>query len=359
MRSVLVTVVALVFLAGSLAGPRPSAACPVCITLPEYSLADRILSARVIVLAAPALDNPFSYSPVSILKGTAKQLSALPEIPFLVDSVTRSAFRTDPGRRVLIIYGAGYPDKAGRSLSMGWIKGFLMTPERANFVEAIRHQGASWAFGKTDDPSRVAFFGSYLGHEDALLRNAALIEFHRAPYAMVRQLRDQGSSAALLQELRSVNRLAYAPAVIRLLGLQSDPAAKAAVRTRYQQALASGDTNLYDWALAGIEVDGAAAITAIEASLKQQSLSQDMKRDLVRALTDAGTARSEFQTQILDIFKRELQQNSPLAVWIALAAKSWETDILNSELRSILSTEQLEPAAQFLIENTLVQFEQN
>ncbi len=353
MRSALLTVSVLAFLTGGVVAPRPSLACPVCITLPEYSLADRILSARVIVLAAPTPENPFRYSPVSILKGTPKQVSALPDIPYLVDSVTRSAVRVDPNRTVLMIYGDGLRDRAGRSLSTGWSKGFLMTPERADFVSEIREQGRAWAFGQSADPARVSFFGNFLGHEDAVLRNAALIEFHRAPYEIVRQLRVPHPISPLLQELNDRNRLAYAPAVIRLLGLQSGPEAAQAVRTRYRTALRVGDLNLYDWALAGIEVDGSEAIEAIGGALTQSNHALEAKRDLVQALTDGGTARFEHQAQILRIFERELEKDASLAVWIALAAKSWETDVLNSRFRSILISEELEPAAQFLVENTL------
>ncbi|MCG7520994.1 hypothetical protein [Ruegeria sp. Ofav3-42] len=347
----MIAVLALSF--GSGLAPGPALACGVCVALPEYSLADRLLSARVIVLAAPAQDNPFKYTSVSVLKGTPEQVTALPEIPFLVDSVTRSAFRADPDRTVLMIYGAGYRDKAGRSLSNGWSKGFLMTAERAQFVETLRAQGEGWASGATDRAARVDYFDDYLTHEDRMLRNAALIEIHRAPYTLVSHLTDAMPTEQLLQEMRNPNRLAYAPTYIRLLGLRSDTKAKEFVRQRYQRVVRNGGLNLYDWGLAGIEVDGALAVSGIEKALAQADRPAEEKQILIRVLAESGTAHPELQPQILDIYKRELENGSALAIWIALAVKAWNTTVLNPAFEAVLTSEAVDPATLFLIRITL------
>ncbi|WP_425081391.1 hypothetical protein [Ruegeria arenilitoris] len=345
--------VGFVFAVASMAAPRVSNACSVCTTLPEYSLADRILSARVIVLAAPSPTNPFKYASVSVLKGAPAQLETLPDIPFLVDSVTRSAFRVDPERVVLMIYGSGSVDKSGRSFASAWSKGFLMTQERAAFLEAVRFQGKHWIVGKTANPARVTFFSQYLTHEDRLLRNAALAEVHRAPYPTARQVRDVVTTASLLQELRDVNRLAYAPAVIRLLGMQSDPAAQAFVRQRYQPALRAGDRNIADWALAGIEVDGADAVEAIGQALAQANWSPEDKQKLIQVLAVGGSTWPELQEQILEIYKLELERSAELAGWIALSVRTWETDELTASFKQVLAREDLDAAVLFLVQNAL------
>lgn len=353
MRRVLHMIAVLALSFGSRLAPGPALACGVCVSLPEYSLADRILSARVIVLAAPAPDNPFKFTHVSVLKGTPEQVAALPEIPFLVDSVTRSAFRADPDRTVLMVYGAGYRDKAGRSLSNEWSKGFLMTAERARFVETLRSQGEGWAIGATGGAARVDYFDDYLAHEDRLLRNAALIEIHRAPYTLVSHLSDALPTEQLLQEMRDPNRLAYAPAYIRLLGLRSDSRAKEFVSQRYQRVVRNGGLNLYDWGLAGIEVDGALAVTEIAKALEQPDRLAEEKQVLVRVLADSGTAHPELQPQILNIYKRQLENGGAFAIWIARAVKAWNTTALNPAFEAVLTSESVDPATLFVIRTTL------
>lgn len=331
-------------------GSRPAQACGVCVELPEYSLADQILSARVIVLAAPSPDNPFRFTPVSIVKGTPEQVEALPEIPFLVDSVARSAFRVNPNRTVLMIYGAGYRDKAGRGLSSGWIKGFLMTPDRTQFLETLRAKGQGWVSGAPDRAAQVAFFSDYLTHEDRMLRNAALIEIHRAPYRLVTHLADAVPTAQLLQDLRNPNRLAYAPVLIRLLGLQSDPKANERVRLGYQSALRDRPLNLYDWGLAGIAVDRDQAILEIEKSLLRPDRTDEEKRNLIRSLVDGGTAYPETRPLILDVFKRQLDQDNSLAIWIALAVRPWDTSALIPTFEAVMAQDNLDPATLFFLQ---------
>ncbi|MBO9445739.1 hypothetical protein [Ruegeria sp. R14_0] len=349
MRQILHMIAVLALCLAFASVPRAAFACGVCVELPEYSLADRILSARVLVLAAPSPENPFRFVPVSTLKGTSEQIEALPKIPFLVDSVTRSAFRADPNRAVLMIYGSGYRDKAGRGGSSSWTKAFLMTSQRAQFLDALRVMGKDWS----DKKARVAFFSPYLTHEDRLLRNAALIELHRAPYHFVAHLTDVVPPAQLLQEMRNPNRLAYAPAFIRLLGLQSDPQAKDRVRLRYQDALRSGTLNLYDWALAGIEVDRTVAVSRIESALARPDRSPDERRLLIRSLADGGTAHPELQPEILNVYKRQLEADNTLAIWIALAVKPWGTDVLTPAFEGLMASDALDPAAEFLIRATL------
>ena len=43
-----------------------------------------------------------------------------------------------------MIYGPGSRDKAGRAFDQSWTKGFLMTPQRADFVAEVQAQGQGW-----------------------------------------------------------------------------------------------------------------------------------------------------------------------------------------------------------------------
>ncbi|WP_170610545.1 hypothetical protein [Ruegeria arenilitoris] len=341
-----------IVLVGFLA-PRPSLACGVCVTLPEYSLADRILSSRVIVLAAPSPDNPFKFVPVKVLKGTSDQLARAPEIPFLVDSSTRAAFRADPNRRVLMIYGSSLLDKTGRGLSAEWSKAFLVTPERAEFLSQVRSSGQSWGIGQSDSRDRIEFFTHFLEHHDRVLRDTALLEIHRAPYPIVRELGITVSTDVLRQDLRTVGRYAYAPAAIRLLGLQKDSQAREFVRSQYSSSLKTGGLSLREWAVAGIEADGSKAVAQIGNAIAENYGTQDDLKALIRALADAGAVAPEHREQISEVFKQTLEDDPASVVWIAAAVNVWEDDTLNSTFEALLASDETPPAAQFLIRNLL------
>lgn len=349
MPRMLKTILVLALMAVPAWPQRPALACTVCLALPENSLADRLLSASVIVLAAPAPDDPFRYAPVGLLKGSWDEVADLPQIPFLVDSSTRNALRADPDRVVLMIYGPGSRDKAGRAFDQSWTKGFLMTPQRADFVAEVQAQGQGWRLDGSRSAERAAFFAAYLNSGDRLLRNTALIELHRAPYAAVRDLRDAAATPDLLRDLRSLNRVAYAPATIRLLGLQSDPAAAEAVRAVYPKAVATGGFNLREWALAGIEIDGDQALNTIQKALTASPLSPKDRRAIIAALVDGGDAMPEHRGKILDIFAGEIAHDQNTAGQIALATRDWGDDTLAPALRALLADPQIDPATAFAI----------
>jgi len=331
----------------------PARACTVCVTLPEHSLADRLMMAQFVVLAAPTKDNPFRYVPVEVLKGNSKDLAVLPEIPFLVDSATRAAVRADPDRSVLMMYGPNSRDRAGRALMHGWTKGFLMTPARNDFVALVLAQGPGWNTGGATSAERVAFFAGFLQDDDRLLRNTALIELHRAPYDIVRGHRDSASTRQLLHDLRNLNRIAYAPPSIRMLGLQSDDAALAAVRSVYPGALQTGGLNLRDWALAAIEVDGAVALVAIAQSLRSPVAASEDARALVRALVDAGNALPAHRAAIVAIFAEVLETDTGNAARIAVAVRDWGDESLVPRLRKLLFDPETDPATAFALRATL------
>ncbi|NOE24854.1 hypothetical protein [Ruegeria sp. HKCCD6157] len=328
---------------------RPLQACSVCVTLPEASSADHIISADIIVLAGPTPDNPFRFSPVHILRGTEQKISTLPEIPFLIDSKTRAAFRSNPEKTVLFTYGATDKDGAGRSISRSWKRLFMMTPDRSRFVEDLTAVGGSWAYGDNDGSERVMFFAGYLSHEDHVLRNIAMVEIYRAPYEFVHPLRNTVPTEQLLQEFRSLNRISYIPVAVRLLGLQSDEQAASVVRSRFEQVLKSNGQNLYEWALAGIEIDGALAVTAIERALQRPGWLLPEKQSLIRALTEGGTVLPELRAQIIGIFSSELEKDRNLAPRIAVAMRNWGETALNHQFQALIVRGEIDPATQFVL----------
>ncbi|WP_299899451.1 hypothetical protein [uncultured Ruegeria sp.] len=332
---------------------RPVEACSICLTLPEFTLADRILSANVVILARPAFDNAFKYQPVTIIKGTQGKLSSLPDIPFLIDSATRAAFRSDTEARVLLIYGTDDIDAAGRGFSRSWKKVFRITPERARFLDALQTNGQNWILGETKDIERVTFFGSFLTHSDRILRDTAMVEISRAPYELVRAAGLAVPTEQLLQEVQTLQRFNYAPVSIRLLGLQSDATAVSIVRSRYKARLQNGGVHLEEWALAGIEADSSEALARIEAALTQATLSFDEKSSLIRALSDAGTSMPEHRAKILEIYGRVLDRDTSLAAQTAIAVRYWDFSPLQHRFDALLSAGNIDPATRFAIQTVL------
>ena len=284
-------------------GLRPALACQVCIALPEASLADYLITADVVVIAGPAQDDPFKFAPRQIVKGKSDNLDRFPEIPFLVDSTTRAAFRADPEMTVLLTYGTVAKDDAGRGLSRKWTRIFTLTPEREKFLDALWTEAELWQDRATASDARVAFFSRYLSHEDRVLKDTALIEIDRAPYSGIQLLRNTVAADELLREFDSLARIIFVPVAIRLLGLQDeDEKARQIVRSRYPRSVLQSSGYAYDWALAGISFDGPDAVIVIDAALGSANLGKEHKRSLIRALADSGTVSPALRDQIIRIF---------------------------------------------------------
>ncbi len=334
--------------------PHSARACPVCVTLPNASLADHLIGAEIIVLAAPSAKNPFSFAPVKLIKGTQQRLDRAPEIPFLIDSTTRAAFRTDPQMRILFTYGAVEKDGAGRSFSRSWKRIFTLTPEREKFLESLETAAKIWQPYDVNSPERAAFFIHHITSDDPVLRDTALIEMDRAPYSVVHSLRPRVPKDQLLNEFRNIYRISFVPVSIRLLGLQTgDAEAVSVVRSRYPRALRSSGGYAYEWALAGIEVDRSHAVEAIDNALKMKNRNLESKRDLIRALADGGTALPSLRGQIVEVFSTELNSSGDLALDIAIAARNWNFAELDDQLLAILENEDTDPVTRFVIETNI------
>lgn len=338
-----------------LTAPRVLHACTVCVELPKASIADHVLAAEVIVLAGPTSGNPFKFSIRRVLKGSDDRLKEIPEIPFLVDSVTRRAFRSDPTNTVLFTYGATRTDRAGRSFSRGWKRIFTMTPERKEFIGKLRSVGQLWTYGETDSSDRISFFSDYLWHSDHVLHSTALVEIGRAPYDLVRPIGDRVSTNQILEELNRLDRFVYRPTVIRLLGLQSDTHARSIVRQRYIKALNNGGLNAFEWALAGIEADGALAIKSIDLVLQGNQMTDDDKWAFVRALTEAGSSQPRFRGEIIAILLTVLERDRTLAARIAFATRNWGKTPLHQQFKAIADHELTDPATEFVLNMVLDQ----
>lgn len=329
--------------------PHVLHACAVCTELPETTISDQILAAEIVVLAGPSQENPFEYSTRRIFKGNNEELRNAPNIPFLIDSVTRRAFRADPTATVLLTYGPEINDKTGRDFSRAWRRIFVMNSDRSEFLEKLQSNSELWHLGETDNTARVLFFSDYLWHRDQALHDLAMVEIGRSDYAPSRPIGGRVSTSQILDELNNLNRFVYWPVAIRLLGLQNDPQARSIVRSRFAKALKSGGLHLHEWARAGIEADGVYAINEIGLALKGPRKTLDDRKALVRALSDAGSSQTQFQDEIVKVFADVLDGDPELTLQVAVATRNWGKTALHKKFEALVAMEETDPATLFFL----------
>ena len=346
------TIAAFICMLG-LAAPLAVHACVVCAELPEASIADQILAAEVVVFAGSAPENPFEYSTRRVFKGSDEKLSNAPNIPFLVDSVTRRVFQADPTTTVLLTYGPEFNDKAGRNFSRTWRRIFVMNSERSEFLEKLQTNSGLWRLGETNNAGRVSFFSDYLWHPDQVLHDIAMVEIGRTDYALLRPVGSRVSTSQIMEELNDLNRLAYWPVAIRLLGLQTDPQARSIVRSRFAKSLRSGGLHSHEWALAGIEAGRLHAINAIGLALKDRKKTWDDKKALVRALSDAGSSLTQLQDDIIEVFASVLDRDPELTLQIAVATQNWGETALHQKFKALVAHGETDPATLFVLNMVL------
>jgi hypothetical protein len=243
MRRTALLAAALVLLAG------PAAACLVCITLPERTLADRVIEAETVVLARPDPVRPFAFAPVAALKGDAAE----PPIPGLVDSATRRRLAADPDAAVLFARDAD-----------GWSRLADATPQLRATVETILAAAPAWE-AETELAARFAFFAARHDHPDAGVRTLALAEISRAPYALIRTMTPRLGRAEVVRLMRDPKMAEWAPIHILFLGLSDAPEDHAFVRRGFDATSRSGGLHLAAWATALAEIDGPPAIDRLRA----------------------------------------------------------------------------------------------
>lgn len=325
-------------------------ACSVCLSLPEQTAIDKLLNARVVVLARPQAQDSYRYTIKQRLFAAPNPPQSLPEIPHLIDNNTRSLLLENPENTVLFAYaeprGSVLPRRSGQKPGANqWQRLFVLTPTRRAFVEQLWQAAQDWP----ESGQRGAFFAAYLSHEDHLLSDLALSELDRLPYAQLRQITAPIPTQRLAWNLRRMNRLAYVSVSLRLIGLSDDTEMRARLKETYPLALQRERLNLYAWALAGIELDRAAALPRIEARLMDPASTAEHRRDLLRALSDAGEAFPTLRTRMIPVFSNTLSTQRDTLAQIALTMTTWQERSLDDQFQIALSQGPLDPAARYML----------
>jgi len=255
----------------------PAAACTICIALPEDTLTDRVWEARTVALARPDPSGPFGYRIGEILAGEAP-----PPVDLLVNSAERHRMASDPQRVALLLHG---PE--------GWRIGGHGGPDLAHLARHMLAREHDWS-DEADDPDRVAAFAALHAHPDPTIRRLALSELARARYGRLRGIEVALPVDWIAGRIAELSWYGWRPVLVQLLGLHSDPAARALVRARTFEVTADARA---PWLVALVEVDGAAGIDRILAARPDKDAARaaaqalaahaDPEHELASALSEA------------------------------------------------------------------------
>jgi hypothetical protein len=222
-------------------GTTPASACLACISMPEESLADKIIAADAVALLRPDPDDPFRFSAVEMLKGDPVQA----EIPFLVSRSRSSDFALDPNGALVATW----------TVAGGWaIHDFGGHGLRLALVDLLAQD--------LDAPTaRLDAFGPLLHHPESAVTRMAMIELATLPYDVLRGTDSRVTRQAVAAMLADPKWLEWAPVMVVLLGLSDAPEDVTFVR-RAITLLAASDRTLHlaPFATALIEMDGQAGI---------------------------------------------------------------------------------------------------
>ncbi|HMQ92297.1 MAG TPA: hypothetical protein PKA33_00300 [Amaricoccus sp.] len=315
----------------------PAAACLACITLPERTIADRLIEADVVALAREDPRRPFTYAPVRLLRG-----NSAPPIPLLVDSATRRRLEAAPSDAVLMAHS---PEE-------GWMALAYAGPPVRRMAEAILAAATAWELD--DGTARFAFFAERHDHPDPTIRQLALTELSAAPYSLIRTLRPRVSGDEIRQVLRDPMRTAWAPIHILFLGLSEDARDRRLVRNAVATAARHGiRSNLAAWATAYGEVDGLLAIARLRALyVDQKPRDPEALREIVIAFSTLAQGGDPALRPGIDAAFRSLAASGPPALAAEAArALTWAQDWSQVEtFADLLASGTLsDPAAAFVI----------
>lgn len=178
-------------LAGGLFAPAVARACPFC-NAQTKTLGEEIDSSDAVVIA-------------KLVKGPSKEAIAAAnadaEATFEIAQVLKGADILAKTRQIRVLYFGQQPTGT-QFLIFGidpkkvqWATPNALSPRAVKYVSQLAKLPKKGA-------DRLAFFQEYLEDEESLLATDAYDEFARAPYAEVKELKDQMHHARLLQWIK-------------------------------------------------------------------------------------------------------------------------------------------------------------
>ena len=212
--------------------------------VPQVTLVDQLLGSEEIVMARPALDNPFRYEALSAPRGRLENV----EIPQRVNSATRHKFTDSPTAYVLLARRTYGP----------WRQLAFVDAAMAPVIDGILKRLPSWEAGS--ETERVRFFAAKIGHPDIRVHRLALRELVRLDYAELQALNLSLQTAQIAERMNVLSDASLQPIQILLLGLSDAPEVRSILEDGVKENAKSASAVLGAYATALIENVGPAAV---------------------------------------------------------------------------------------------------
>lgn len=253
---------------------------------PEQTLVDRVIASPNVVLARPAPNNPYAFAPTRTLRGTAPD-----SLPTLVSSVYRKRLALNPEDTVLFVQEDGE-----------WNLAAYTPPDYQDIVITALENAGEWKDTYTRD--WLELFATLLTDDDPDLRQLALREVDKAPYALLREITAPLPVEQMVDDLWTLEGFTFQSIHVLLLGISDSDIARAEVKdflTR-TQSLPWANT-LGAFSVAEIELNGVQGVETL--------------RDLY--LTDPGQSLEKLE-QVIEAFAIQSGVDHPKDLAAALDA---------------------------------------
>lgn len=320
-----------------------AAACGICLTSPERTVSDRLISDDVLVLARPDAEDRFRFGIQTALRGDP---ASAPAPGLLVPSSLRARFNVNDDLVAVMSYGPAEPETdAGPARPAQWrgaastapapkVWSLLMlaSPEELALIEDIVTRAPGWGVpGPQEGPApRFEFFEDLLESPDADLRRIAVRELRKWPYARLRTVDASIPLPELATAVQDLFGIPDAPLYIQLIGLNDEPDAAAYIARAARQALSvAPNSALQDrtaaWAMALIEVEGEAGIeTVAEALLTPAGLSPEARRIGIGAISTLAGVRPELRGLASEVLSELALGRPETLADVTAVLRGWE-----------------------------------
>ncbi len=255
-------------------------ACPVCLEMPQSTMADRLIAASDVVFARENSNKPFSFITVEVLKGDQKTS----EIDVFADSTTRRLLRSDQDRVAILIRSP----KTSQWTNLG-----VADAEFQQIVRRILLFASEWS-RPSGKQQRVDFFLHLINHSDAKLRDLAYLELGRASYEMIRQLGKIIPREIIRPYLRQPRYHQWRSLAVLMLAQEPSDEEREFIKAGFHSCSRfSMITNLGAWVTAYIEVDPDHAIDLID---EHYLANQERSAEEINAVIAALLIHEQFGT---------------------------------------------------------------
>ncbi len=288
-------------------------ACPVCVSMPSKTAADRLIEAEVVLFAREHPEHRFSYRALKVLKGGLKNS----HIDVFIDSATRRQLKVHPEQVVVLLR---------ESPSTDWVSLGIADRAYQAVVRRVLAQAVDWN-GAKGRIRRCNYFLSLFGHSNQAIFELAYLELGRAPYPLIQRATCSVAKQRLYGILRKREYLTWRPLAILMLSQQADPIDRAWIEKSFHDCGRFGlSTNLAALTTAFIELNGAQALPIIERRyLGNPARTETELRAVIAALSVHGSeGHVHLRERIVTGYATALRCHPELAGMIAMDLTAWE-----------------------------------